>query len=358
MFNPLVPYNNLPLLPPSVELETKKVLRAVITASRALAELNVKANEIPNQTILLNAITLQEAKDSSQIEHIFTTHDNLYQAFSTDQNKLDPNTKEVLRYRKALWNGYKNLSKRPLSTNTFISIVQTIKENNFGIRNFPGTKIVSNHNTIYTPPQGDQLIRNLLQNLETYIHNKSSVDVLIRLAVMHYQFEAIHPFMDGNGRTGRIINILYLVEMGLLKSPILYLSKYILENKSEYNRYIHAVTENNEWENWILFILRGIEHTAFNTIRKIDQIRNLITLTTAQIKKNNLPKTVGSNEFVDLLFEQPYCKVKFILDRGIAKRHSASTYLKQLENINILISHKIGREILYLNRKLFEILIN
>ena len=228
MYNPNEPYNDLPLLPPKVELETKKVLKQAIAATRLLAELKGRANEIPNQSMLINAITLQEAKDSSEIENIVTTDDNLYQAFSANTNTTDAQTKEVLRYRQALWEGYNNLDKRPLSTNTFVSIVQTIKENNASIRKTTGTRITSNNKTIYTPPEGEKVIRDLLKNLEDFIHSENGIDDLVRLAIMHYQFEAIHPFPDGNGRTGRVLNILYLVEKGLLDAPILYLSKYIL----------------------------------------------------------------------------------------------------------------------------------
>ena len=203
MYNPEEAYNDLPLLPPVVEVETKKILKQAIVSNKILAELKGRADEIPNQSMLVNAITLQEAKDSSEIENIVTTQDTLYKAFSSNISTTDAQTKEVLRYRQALWEGYTDLSKRPLSTNSFIQIVQTIKENNSGIRNAPGTKITSNGKTIYTPPEGETVIRSLLKNLEDYIHADDDVDLLIKLAIMHYQFEAIHPFFDGNGRTGR-----------------------------------------------------------------------------------------------------------------------------------------------------------
>ena len=355
MYHPEKPYNDLPLLPPKIELETKKVLKQAIAATRVLAELKGRADEIPNQSMLVNAITLQEAKDSSEIENIVTTQDNLYQAFSANTNTTDAQTKEVLRYRQALWEGYNNLNKRPLSTNTFISIVQTIKENDAGIRKTMGTKITSNRTTIYTPPEGEQTIRDLLKNLENFIHDANGIDDLIRLAVMHYQFEAIHPFPDGNGRTGRVLNILYLVEKGLLDAPILYLSKYIIENKNDYYQKLRGVTERQDWEAWVLFMLEGVEETAAYTLQKINAI-NALMEETILLAKEKLPNRVYSKELIELLFEQPYCKVKFLVDKGIAKRQTAAEYLQELEKIGILSSQKLGVENLFLNVGLFEIL--
>jgi Fic family protein len=355
MYNSKEPYNDLPLLPPTIELETKKVLKQVIAASRVLAELKGRANEIPNQSMLINAITLQEAKDSSEIENIVTTQDNLYQAFSANIQTTDAQTKEVLRYRQALWEGYNNLGKRPLSTNTFVSIVQTIKENNAGIRKTKGTRITSNSKIIYTPPEGEGLIRDLLKNLENFIHLENSIDDLVRLAVIHYQFEAIHPFSDGNGRTGRVLNILYLVENGLLDAPILYLSKYIIQNKNRYYKKLQAVTENQDWEGWILFMLKGVEETAIYTLKKINAINELMQETIA-LAKEKLPSRVYSKELIELLFEQPYCKVKFLVDKDIAKRQTAAEYLQELEKIGILKSEKVGVENLYLNKQLYEIM--
>lgn len=355
MYNPEEAYNDLPLLPPVVEVETKKILKQAIVSNKILAELKGRADEIPNQSMLVNAITLQEAKDSSEIENIVTTQDTLYKAFSSNISTTDAQTKEVLRYRQALWEGYTDLSKRPLSTNSFIQIVQTIKENNSGIRNAPGTKITSNGKTIYTPPEGETVIRSLLKNLEDYIHADDDVDLLIKLAIMHYQFEAIHPFFDGNGRTGRVINMLFMVENGLLDTPILYLSKYIIEHKNAYYTNLRGVTENSAWEAWILFILKGIEETALYTLEKINSINSLMHETIV-FAKEQLPARVYSKELIELLFEQPYCKVKYLVDKGIAKRQTAAEYLNALEAIGILKSQKVGVENLYLNVKLFELL--
>lgn len=354
-YNSKIPYNNLPMLPPKVELETKAVLKQSISATRVLAELKGRATEIPNQSMLVNAVTLQEAKYSSEIENIVTTQDNLYQAFSAKNTTTDSQTKEVLYYRQALWEGYNNLNKRPLSTNTFISIVQTIKKNNAGIRKTPGTTIKNNIEIIYTPPEGENIIRNLLKNLEDFIHADDGLDDLIRLAVMHYQFEAIHPFPDGNGRTGRVLNILLLVQKSFLDAPILYLSKYIIENKNQYYQKLRNVTEMQDWESWILFIIKGVEETAKYTLDKINSI-NALMQETIVFAKENLPSKVYSKELIELLFEQPYCKVKFLVDKDIAKRQTAAEYLHSLEKIGILKSQKVGVENLFLNVKLFEIL--
>lgn len=357
MYNPDKPYNELPLLPPNVELETKKILRQAIASNKTLAELKGRADEIPNQSMLVNAITLQEAKDSSEIENILTTQDTLYKAFSSNISATDAQTKEVLRYRQALWEGFNELNNRPLSTNSFIRIVQTLKENSSGLRNAPGTIITSNNQTIYTPPEGENTIRNLLKNLEDFMHADDDLDYLIKLAIMHYQFEAIHPFFDGNGRTGRVLNILYLVEKGLLEIPILYLSKYIIENKNDYYKKIRNVTEKADWETWILFMLKGIEETARYTLYKINEINKLMN-TTISYAKEKLPARVYSKELIELLFEQPYCKVKYLVDKGLAKRQTAAEYLNELEKIGILKSQKVGVENLYLNVKLFEVLKN
>lgn len=355
MYNPEKPYNNLPLLPPNAEVETIKILKQAIASHKILAELKGRADEIPNQSMLVNAITLQEAKDSSEIENIVTTQDTLYKAFSSNISSTDAQTKEVLRYRQALWEGYNDLKKRPLSTNSFVKIVQTIKQNGSSIRNAPGTTITSNNRIIYTPPEGEDVIRNLLKNLEDFIYTEDGIDSLIKLAILHYQFEAIHPFFDGNGRTGRVVNMLYIVEKGLLDTPILYLSKYIIENKNEYYTSLRNVTEKEEWEHWILFMLKGIEETAQYTLQKINTI-NLLMQETILFAKENLPVRVYSKELIELLFEQPYCKVKYLVDRDIAKRQTAGEYLNELEKIGVLKSQKVGVENLYLNVKLVDVL--
>jgi len=356
-FNPGKPYNDLPKLPPKVDLETPAVLKKAIRANRELAELKGKAGIIPNQGILINSLILKEAKASSEIENVVTTNDRLYEAFSAGDKNYDPQTKEVLRYRQALWAGFNQLKERPLSTNLFIDIVQTIKRNESGIRNTPGT-VIANPNTnkiIYWPPEGEVLIRDLLGNLETFIHSDDDLDPLIKMAVIHYQFEAIHPFDDGNGRTGRILNILYLVLEELLTLPVLYMSGYIINRKADYYKLLRKVTEEEDWESWILFMLEAIENTAGETTSKIEAINNLLEETIEKAKAK-LPDRVYSKELIEVLFEQPYCKIKFLVDKGIAQRQTAGDYLNELETIGILESKKSGREKLYLNIALYDLL--
>lgn len=352
------PFNALPLLPPDTKLETRQVMRQAVAANRRLAELKGIANVMPNPAILINAIILQEARSSSEIENVLTTNDRLFEAVSSEKGAVDPQTKEVLRYREALWEGFHTLGKRHVfSTNFFVQIYQTIKQTNAGIRNTPGTRISDGRGrTLYTPPEGEGVIRDKLKNLEDFIHNEDdSVDPLIKLAIMHYQFEAIHPFTDGNGRTGRILNVLFLVYQDLLDLPILYLSHYIIKRKADYYKLLRNVTKENNWETWILFMLMAIEKTSQSTIEKISQINGLLT-NTIEHCRNKLPSYMYSKELVELLFEQPYCKVKFLVDRGIAKRQRASVYLKTLEEIGILRMKKVGKENLFLNIQLYDLL--
>ena len=358
VFLPDKPFNDLPLLPPKGEIETKATLKKAISAGRALAELKGLGETIPNQAILLNSIILQEAKASSEIENIVTTHDALFRAFSAKTGQIDPATKEVLRYREALWEGFNSLRERPLlSTNLFIRIVQTIRANSAGIRNTPGTKVANaaTGEVVFTPPEGEDVIRNKLKNLENYIHGEDAVDPLIKLALIHYQFETIHPFTDGNGRTGRILNILFLTSNQLLELPVLYLSKYIIEQKSNYYSLLRGVTEHQEWESWILYMLDAVEQTALLTRDKILAIRALL-METLEVTREKLPSRVYSKDLIELLFHQPYTKGQFLVDAGIAKRQAAADYLKELEGIGVLKVHRVGRENLYLNTKLYEIL--
>lgn len=358
VYDPLIPHNDLPELPPRHEIETVPVLKKAVTAGRALAELKGLGETLPDQNILVNSIVLQEARASSEIENIITTNDELFRALSaSSQAGVDPATKEVLRYREALWTGFNDLKERPvLSTNVFVHIVNTIKENQAGIRTLPGTVIANaaTGETIYTPPEGEDVIRRKLRNLEEYIHAPDGPDPLVRMAVAHYQFEAIHPFCDGNGRTGRIISILYLVHESLLDLPVLYLSRYIIENKGEYYRLLRRVTEAQEWEPWILYMLQAVEDTAGITRGRILDIRELMS-TTMDTVRDSLPK-LYSKELVELLFKQPYTKVEHVVDAGIAKRQTAATYLRDLESIAVLRSTRIGRENLFLNVGLYDLL--
>ncbi|MGA0241370.1 MAG: Fic family protein [Candidatus Marinamargulisbacteria bacterium] len=354
--NPNEPFNDLPLLPPKEEIETKAILKASIMANRKLAELKGLAETIPNQSIFINTLSLKEAQYSSEIENIITTTDELYQALSIPDKNMDSATKEVLKYKDALWKGFSYLQDRPfLTTNIITDIQAELMQHDSGIRSLPGTalKNAMTGNVIYTPPVGEQLIRDKLKNLEDYLHSEDGVDPLIKLAVMHYQFEAIHPFYDGNGRTGRILNVLYLVQQNLIQLPILYLSHHIIENKNRYYTLLREVTFKKEYEPWIMFILTCIKQSAEETILKIQSIQTLIREFSKNMKRQ-FPK-MYSRELIDTLFQQPYCKVKFLEKSNIAKRQTGSEYLHQLERAGFLTSKKVGRENLFLNTALLEL---
>jgi Fic family protein len=262
-WSPSDPYNHLPLLPPTGELETKRTLKQCIASRAALAELKQAAELIPNQSVLINTLPLLEAKDSSEIENIVTTTDKLFQFLSADAG-ADPATKEALRYRIALMEGFRQLDARPLSTRTAETICSRIRGTTMTVRKVPGTILVNEATAeaIYTPPLGESRLRDLLANWERFLHDELDLDPLIKMAVAHYQFEAIHPFTDGNGRTGRVLNSLYLIHEKLLTLPILYLSRYIIANKTDYYRLLLAVTRDHAWEDWLLYFLRAVEETA------------------------------------------------------------------------------------------------
>ena len=350
------PYNELPPLPPAVELETTDVLRAAINANRLLGELKGVGDVLPNQAILVNGIVLQEAKASSEIENIVTTNDAIYQALGReDSPSVEPHAKEVLRYREALWHGFEAIKQRPISTNLLIDIVGIIRRTDAGIRKTPGIKITgAGGHVVYTPPEGETLVRDLLGNLETFLHADDDLDPLIKLAVAHYQFEAIHPFADGNGRTGRILNILYLVDRGLLEVPVLFLSHYFIRTKPEYYEGLRRVTEEGAWVDWVLYVLRAIEETARETRERIVRIHELMEETSELAKRE--AAGVYSRELVELVFANPYSKVGFLVDAGIAKRQTASKYLKALESAGILKGKKVGREVYYVNERLIRVL--
>ncbi len=355
-FRPDRPYNELPALPPKAEIETKPVLKACIEARAALAELKGVGDLIPNQSVLINSIPLLEAQASSAIENIVTTTDRLFRFAGEGVERADPATKEALRYRTALHEGFELLSSRPLATGTAIQICRTIKGVEMDIRATPGTALLNDATgkIIYTPPEGVSRLRNMLSNWERYIHDEDHVDPLIKLAVMHYQFEAIHPFTDGNGRTGRVLNLLFLVEKGLLTIPVLYLSDYIIRHKADYYRHLLAVTTDATWEPWILFMLRAIDETARWTTGKITAIRTLLQGTADRFRRK-APR-LYSRELTELIFVQPYCRIGNLVDAGIAQRQSASVYLKKLCDIGILEERKAGREKLFINPAFLRLL--
>ena len=351
-FDRTQPYNDLPLLPPATELETKAVLKQAITANRILANLRGLAAQIPNQGVLISSIVLQEARLSSEIENIVTTDDKLYRADADGDGKTDAHTKEVLRYREALNHGFKALKTRPLSTNLFVEIVLIIKQSDFDVRALPGVVLKNDAgDVVYTPPAGATVIRDKLSNLEKFIHAQDDLDPLIKMAVMHYQFEAIHPFPDGNGRTGRILNLLYLVDKGLLDIPVLFLSRYIMANKAGYYDGLRGVTEHGHWESWLLYMLRAVESTAQQTFDQVSRIRAVMERVREQVQRE--APGVYSKDLIEVIFRQPYTKIQFLVDAGIAKRQTASVYLQTLAVLGVLRESKQGREKYYVNDALF-----
>lgn len=354
-WKPDQPYNDLPRLPPAVELDTKTVLKQCIKSSAALAELKQAAELIPNQAMLINTLPLLEARASSEIENIVTTTDKLFQHIQAD-DKADPATKEALRYRRALFEGFQSLQDRPLTTRTAEAICSQIKGREMAVRKVPGTALQNDRTgeIIYTPPAGETVIRDLLANWERFMHDATELDPLIRMAVGHYQFEAIHPFADGNGRTGRVLNSLFLIQEGLLTLPILYLSRYIIQHKADYYRLLHQVTAEQSWEEWLLYVLRGVEDTARWTTAKIAAIRALADHTAIRVREQ-LP-SIYSRELVDTIFEQPYCRIDNLVGKGIAKRQTASVYLKKLVEIGVLVEQQAGREKLFIHPKLMQLL--
>ncbi|MFN6037943.1 MAG: Fic family protein, partial [Bacteroidota bacterium] len=301
-FDRKIPYNALPLLPPKAEIETKRILRKTIAAGRALAQLNGTLLNLPNPTLFLDTIYLQEAKASSEVENIITTNDELYKSLVADRKIENSATKEVLSYKEALWLGLEELKTKPfITTNLCIKIVQCIKQNNASIRNTPGTTLSNaKGEIIYTPPSGEDIIRKKLANLEKFINENETIDPLIKMAILHYQFEAIHPFSDGNGRTGRILLLLYLKTSGLLDTPAIYLSNYIMKNKVKYYRCLRNVTEKNEWEDYILYMLDMIEETSNKGLERLTKITTTMENIGTEIKKK-MPK-VYYKDLIEILF--------------------------------------------------------
>lgn len=349
------PFNDLPGLPPTQDLETRAVLRQCILARAALGALKQAALLIPNPSVLINTLPLLEAKSSSEIENIVTSTDKLFEHVH-HEGRADPATKEALRYSSALFEGFQALVERPLSTRTAEGICTLIRGVEMSVRRVPGTKLANDQTgeVIYTPPEGEAHLRDLLANWERFMHNPSELDPLVRLAVGHYQFEAIHPFTDGNGRTGRIINSLFLVQEELLTLPILYLSRYIIAHKADYYRLLLDVTRQQAWEPWLLFMIKGVEETAVWTTDKIAAMRSLSEQTVEHVRQR-VPK-VYSHELVSLIFRLPYCRISDLVDAGIAKRQTASVYLAQLVDIGVLTATEVGRDKLFIHTKLMQLL--
>jgi Fic family protein len=355
MFDPQRPYNDLPLLPPTVDVETREILRKCVAAHRALAGLRMAGQLIPDPALLVHIIPNLEAKASSEIENIVTTNDALFREASLGDDRATPATKEAARYRTALYDGVEALKAKPLSTNTAIAVCRTIKGVDLDIRRTPGTTLRNSHTgeVIYTPPEGEAHLRALLANWERFIHEGTGLDPLVRMAVQHYQFEAIHPFPDGNGRTGRILNILGLIQDGLLDRPTLYLSRHFLNTRGDYYRLLGRITSHQEWEPWLLYVLAAVEETSRWTTAKIESIRKLMGDTAAYVRAAapRLPHAV-----VERIFSQPYVRIANLVEEGIAKRETASLYLKQLTDLGVLEEEKVGRDKLFLHRKYIDVL--
>lgn len=353
-WHPDVPHNELPSLPPPVELEPKSVLKKAIDARAALAALNHASQALPNPDVLIHALPLLEAQASSEIENIVTTADELFK--HVDSGGGDHATKEALRYRSALFAGIDAMQDRPLSAGIAVQICSVLQGRDMPVRAVPGTRIANpvTREVIYAPPEGADVIRDKLSNWERFIHGEDDLDPLVRMALMHYQFEAIHPFHDGNGRTGRVLNILTLMHADLLQAPILYLSRAIIARKNDYYRLLRAVTEEGAWIEWITYMLEVVTDSAQSTIRKIEAIRSC----QEDIEERARQATPGGRDsrFLSLLFEQPYCRIGQVADRCEVSRQTASTWLHTLVQAGLLTEIKAGREVLFVNHELLRVL--
>ena len=349
----------LKVLPIEQEIETKIVLRKAALAHKALAELKGVIGNIPNENILLETLTLREARESAAIENIISTFDEIYQSNLFSNQFASAAAKEVHQYARALIKGFQLVKEKGLLTNNHILEIQkVVEQNNAGFRKLPGTKLLNDTTgeIVYTPPQDHETIVSLMKNLEAFINDDSLLDVdpLLKMAIIHHQFESIHPFYDGNGRTGRIVNILYLIQKGLLHLPVLYLSRYIIKHKNDYYRLLQQVRSTGEWEEWLLFMLDGVENTAKETVVLIHAIKKLMQEYKHRIRKQ-YPK-MYSQDLLNNLFKYPYTKIEFIQSDLQVSRNTAIRYLEELVNENILVKHKIGRENFYENRELFKLL--
>jgi Fic family protein len=352
-FDPEKPYNSLLPMPPKAELDSKPILNLCISAGRALEGLKQIGKTIPNESVLINTIPLLEAQASSEIENIVTTTDQLFRFADADEQNADNATKEALRYRTALQEGGKTIKGRPLNVDTAIRVCQTVVDDSMDVRN-KVVRMVKGQEVVYTPPEGQRVLRNKLENWVRFMHDQQQLDPLIRMAAGHYQFEAIHPFNDGNGRTGRILNILYLVDKRLLDVPVLYLSRFIIENKSDYYRLLLEVTTEQRWQEWIEFMLLAVEATALWTRNKIVAIRELQLDTARYVSQQHAG--LYSHELVEQLFMQPYIRIGNLVDAQVGHRETVSKYLKELVDDGMLEERKVGREKLFLNIRFLKLI--
>ncbi|MFI7188148.1 Fic family protein [Nocardia nova] len=354
-WSPEVPFNALPPLPPEgVDLEPKIVLKATIEARTALATLDQAGRLLPNPNVLIHAVPLLEAQASSEIENIVTTADELFKYADSDGG--DRATKEALRYRTALFAGVESIRARPLTAQTAVQICTELQGREMAVRAVPGTRIANpvTRQVLYSPPEGADVIREKLSDWERFAHAEDDLDPLVRMAVAHYQFEAIHPFHDGNGRTGRVLNILMLIEAGLLSDPILYLSRAIIARKNDYYRLLRAVTAEGAWIEWILYMLDVVRESAVSTTRKIGSIRTCQEI----IAERARAATPGGRDaqFLAVLFEQPYCRIGMVADRCDISRQTASVWLHALVDAGLLSNVKLGRESLFVNHEFLDVL--
>ena len=363
-FDRTKPFNQLPLLPPDDnKIFTKEVLLSLAKAHRSLGKLDGISKKLPNPLMLVNTISLQEAKSSSEIENIFTTDDELYKAISTTDTLISPAAKEVLRYRESLWTGVHTIRQhKRIDLDAIIQIYQNIKQTQTGIRSehsnvriIKGGKSITSGEVVYTPPRGDNILNELLNNCFAFINNDEQFDLdpLLKMAISHYQFEAIHPFSDGNGRTGRILNLMILMNKGLLTHPILYLSKFIINNKDSYYHYLHGVSARGDWERWLIYMLSAVNETADYTVMKIEEIMQQFEDTRKHVE-NYFPKL--DYTILEAIFTQPYIKAIHIVNEKIKSRNTARKYLDQLCEIRVLELRHIGNENVYINNDLVQIL--
>lgn len=354
----------IPKLPLGIDLETKEILKQVNLANKALAELKGVAHTIPNEGVLINSLVIQEAKESSEVENIVTTHDEIFQADLSVSNYAVSNAaKEVMNYREAMLEGFSRVKENMLLTNNIIKNIQEkLEKNKAGFRTSAVTLQNSKQEIVYAPPKTGDEVEHYMSNLEQFINNSelSDLDPLIKLAIIHHQFESIHPFYDGNGRTGRIISVLYLVQNRLLDLPILYLSRYITRNKADYYKLIQAVRDNDgdikDWQNWVMFILKGIEVTSKETIILINGIAQLMAQYKA-ILKPVFGKTY-KHELLNNLFFHPYTKIEFIERDMNVQRKTAAKYLDMIVDLKLLTKMKKGSSNYYINNALFALFLN
>lgn len=354
-FHPEKPYQDLPALPPRQAIETPRVLKAVVVASRHLASLNMACKRLPDPSLLINIAPLLEAQASSEIENIVTTNDELFRAAHHALGEPEsPAIKEALRYRGALRVGFEHVQERPLSFQTALTVASGLTGTEAQVRSMPGTFIGNpvTRERAYTPPEGKAVILDKLGDWERFIHDHEPLDPLVAMALQHYQFEAIHPFHDGNGRTGRILNLLCLKQYELLELPVLYLSGYFVRHKDEYYRLLRAVSEENAWEDWVTYVATGVSESAQSALYLAEQVLEARDLLEAAIRTDHA--RMPAVDVATLLNRQPYARIDDIVELGLAKRATASSWLNELADAGLVVRQKIGRGLVFINVNLLN----